>query len=524
MLDEDRSHLDILYNISRELAGSLELHEVLSRVLILSSRHLAAESASLIVLNEEGEPWDAVVLYQGEIASTNPQGIANILHSGLAGWVRQNRQPALIADTRQDERWLTLSYKEVIASTPKSALSVPVMIQEQVVGLLTLVHPQANYFTPEHLKLQQAIADLAGIAIHNAQLYHDLEQNRNLYQDLFEGISDPIFITSLNGRIINFNHQAIDVSGFTRRELLKTDITQLDELSETTLTNLRKEKRTYAVVAYESRLRTKGDLVVPVEVHVSWNKVRDHEYVQWIFRDINERQQLEASRDAMTAMIYHDLRSPLSNIISSLELISELLPPEQPPQVQQLLRIAGHSSAHMQRLISSLLDINRLESGQEVIKKNQSNVEQLINEAVEIITPNILSKEIEIDTLIPATVPLLDVDEDMIRRAILNLLENALKFSPPHTRITIGVKENHNQVIIFVEDQGPGIPEADRERIFDKYVRLDSAGKSRGLGLGLAFCRLAVQAHGGTIWVENVEPMGSRFVFSLPLSSPAKAL
>jgi len=106
----------------------------------------------------------------------------------------------------------------------------------------------------------------------------------------------------------------------------------------------------------------------------------------------------------------------------------------------------------------------------------------------------------------------------MIRRVVINLLENAVKFSPMRSRVTIGVKPNRNDVIVFVEDAGPGIPEGYREQIFDKYMRLEVDGRSRGLGLGLAFCRLALQAHGGTIWVENNTPVGSRFIFRLPIS------
>jgi len=515
---EDNAYLEILYNISRELAGSLELHEVLSRVLTLSAKNLGAERASLIVLDPQKNVTDSVVLYHGEVGATDSQYMTDLINTGLAGWVMRNQQPALLPNTHQDARWLDLTYDGKVIQDPKSALCMPVLHKERIIGMLTLVHAQINYFTTTHLQLLQAIADIAGIAIYNAQLYKDLEQNRNLYRGLFEGVADPIFVSNLAGDIIEFNRQAREISGYTQRELLKLNITRLEDHSGKALTNLRNDKRDFPVKQYESRLRTRDGQQLPVEIRVSWNKPYDQDYVLWIFHDTSERQQLESLRDSMTAMIYHDLRSPLANIVSSLELITDGMPSGQPTQMKQLLQIATRSSAHMQRLISSLLDIKRLEAGQEILRNTNVHLEKLVNEAIEICNPLIESKEITMETQIPSDVPPLKVDEDMIRRVVINLLENAVKFSPMHSRVIIGVKPNRNHVLVFVEDLGPGIPEGNREEIFEKYVRLEVDGRSRGLGLGLAFCHLAVQAHGGTIWVEKNMPVGSRFVFKLPMS------
>jgi signal transduction histidine kinase len=143
-------------------------------------------------------------------------------------------------------------------------------------------------------------------------------------------------------------------------------------------------------------------------------------------------------------------------------------------------------------------------------------LEVLVDEAIEIVRPLFESKQINVERITTVEPPKLELDEDMIRRVIINLLENAIKFSPLNTEVTVGIKPGRDEVIVFIEDQGPGIPETYRERIFEKYFRLDTEGKSRGLGLGLSFCQLAVQAHGGKIWVESGKPIGSRFLFSLP--------
>jgi K+-sensing histidine kinase KdpD len=334
---------------------------------------------------------------------------------------------------------------------------------------------------------------------------------------LFEGSPDPIFITTLDGQIIDCNRQAVFVSGFDRRFLLRNSITRLDPLSSDVLTRAGTGRKRSSAVDYESSLSITDQQRLPVEVSAARVPYRDLDCLQWIYRDTSARHELDALRDNLSAMIYHDLRSPLANIISGLELLEETIPPEAGPDAQQLLQIAGRSSAHMQRLVSSLLDINRLESGQELTRLRCSKLKKLLDESTEVISPMVHSKKLEVVKEVPRKVPVVNADEDMIRRVIINLLENAARYSPPGSKITIGIQAQANQVVIFIEDEGTGIPEEAKERIFEKFARIDDESAVRGIGLGLAFCRLAVQAHGGKIWVENLHAGGARFAFSLPL-------
>ncbi len=514
---EERTALEILYSISRELTASLDLHTVISRVLTLSTANIGKVSASLIVFNSRQEPVDAAIIVEGkQVAATTGQ-MQDILQYGLAGWVIRHRQAVLLDDTHKDKRWLVRSDEKKIKDLSKSALCVPLMVKDELVGVLTIVHPQVGFFTNDHLKLQQAIADLSGIAIRNAQLYEDIQSARNRYQDLFNDSIDPILIADLDGKIIEANQQSVVVSEYSREELVSMSITGLHEVPPEIKEELTSLKGAEEAAKYESRLKCKVSGDLPIEVYVSRISIQDTDYIQWILRDISERKNLDSLREDLSAMIYHDLRSPLSNIISSLEIMSLMtLPEEEAEQMKQLIDIANHSANRMQRLINSLLDISRLEAGQGITQKTAVSVEQMINEAVDVIAPIVRNKQLEVDKLIPALIPPLLVDEDMIRRVIINLLENASRFAPPHTKITVGAKLNKNQITIWVDDRGPGIPEEAREHIFDKFVRLHGDSLTRGLGLGLAFCRFAVQAHGGTIWVENLQDGGSRFIFTLP--------
>jgi two-component system, NtrC family, sensor histidine kinase KinB len=175
------------------------------------------------------------------------------------------------------------------------------------------------------------------------------------------------------------------------------------------------------------------------------------------------------------------------------------------------------SGQKLQVLIRSLLDIYRLESGQPLGNLTQVSLRQLVRDAQDVIQPGADRRGILVRPRFETRLNEIYADEDMIRRVLVNLLDNALKFSPPETTIAVEVGEMFidDQLVLSVSDEGPGIPDQQRETIFEKFSRLQR-GDAPGLGIGLAFCRLAVEAHGGRIWVEDAPGGGARFSFTLP--------
>lgn len=166
----------------------------------------------------------------------------------------------------------------------------------------------------------------------------------------------------------------------------------------------------------------------------------------------------------------------------------------------------------------SLLDLNRLEQNQPVGQREPTDAAMLISYALEAVKPSAEGREQTISVSMTEGLPLVSVDVDMIRRVLINLLENAAKYTPMGGNIEVGLEASGEFVRIFVQDNGPGIPEADSERVFDKFTRLKNKTSASGLGVGLAFCKLAVQGHGGRIWVEPAPERGSKFLFTLPFS------
>jgi signal transduction histidine kinase len=219
----------------------------------------------------------------------------------------------------------------------------------------------------------------------------------------------------------------------------------------------------------------------------------------------------------MTAMIYHDLRSPLGNIVSSLDMMSSFLP-EKEGTLRSMLNIANSSTARIQRLINSLLDISRLESGQKILEQKPVDPTALMVEAIRDVQPSINGRNQTLERKPSTVLPLIYVDVDMIHRVLINLMENASKFTPVEGRIEISAETNGTSVKYSVRDNGPGIPAADHERIFEKFTRLRGKERASGLGVGLAFCKLAVAAHGGQLGLESEVGKGTTFWLTLPVA------
>jgi len=683
--DRTKALLELLYHVSREVATAIDLRTVLQRVLYEAIQNVGGERCSIVVLDDAGKAVDATIVYGEQVHEHTTQQMRDTMERGLAGWVIRNRKSALVLDTSKDERWLQRPDDAIDRSGVKSAICVPLLARENLVGVLTLVHAKPNAFSEEQLDLMQAIADQAGIAVLNARLYTesqrqarvmtalaegaaamnvslrmedvyqriliqtiqalqvetvalgmidgdylifraaagqnagnilgkkialgdgivglaaregrgvvvaDVSQDKNFsdadkfggvetfaiivapiqaqgratgiieainpiaksfdpdallvmtgigglagttiqnaqlferlqaahrrYHELFEDSIDPMLITDWDGRIIEANRQAVLLSGYDEETLHALSIDQLHDVNWKRTGIEFTTLRANLTCSYESSLHRQDESRMPVEVHARRVEFDETDSIQWILRDITERKELDGLREDLTAMIYHDLRSPLANIVSSLDVLYSMTPADDKETILTVLKIAENSTDRIQRLVSSLLDVNRLESGQPVADQKAVDPIPMIANVVLDVEPVAKGRRQAINVDLPKELPSIWVDEDMARRVLINLMENASKFTPPNGKIEAGARQEGDWVHMWVKDNGPGIPTPDQDRIFDKFTRLRGKNKPGGLGIGLAFCRLAVLGHGGRIWVESEQGKGTAFHFTFPVAT-----
>ncbi len=685
--DQDRTKalLELLYHVSREVATALDLRTVLQRVLYEAIQNVGGERCSIVVLDDAGKAMDATIVYGKQIHEHTTQQMRDTMERGLAGWVIRNRRGVYLPDTSKDDRWLMRPDDAIDKTGAKSAICVPLLVREKIVGVLTLVHSRPNSFMMEQLDLMQAIADQAAVAVLNARLYTesqrqarvmtalaegaaamnaslreddvhqrvliqtmqalqveavalgmiegehivfraaagnnagnilgrkiplgdgivgvaardgrgvvvpDVSQDKNYsdadkfggiqmrsilvapiqaqgrvigvleainpisksfdpdallvmtgigglagttiqnaqlferlqaahqrYRELFEDSIDPMLITDWEGHIIEANRQAMLLSGYSSDELHALTIDQLHEVNWNKTGMEFETLRADQMCSYESALTKRDESHMHIEVHARRVEFDEADSIQWILRDITERRKLDELREDLTAMIYHDLRSPLGNIVSSLDVLSTMVPEQDQEMVLSILKIAENSTDRIQRLVSSLLDVNKLESGQPIADKKAIDPVPLITKAMEDVLPVSKGRRQSLTTNLPEKLPFIWVDEDMARRVLINLMENSSKFTPVEGKLEMGAEQDGEWVHMWVKDNGPGIPAMDHERVFDKFTRLRGTNKTGGLGIGLAFCRLAVQGHGGRIWVESESGKGATFHFTFPVAT-----
>jgi two-component system, NtrC family, sensor histidine kinase KinB len=513
-----RTSLELLYEVGREVASALDLHTVLHRVLFLSMKTVGAIRGSIIVIDEMGIPVDSAFLMAGQSHDQSALQLRMTYERGMAGWVAENQEAVLILDTSKDDRWLHRPDDAEGRTGPKSAVSAPIMAREKIVGVITLVHPQPGFFTLDHLELVKAIADQTGFAIRNARLYGSLQAAYKRYQELFEHSIDPILISDLKGKIVEVNRQAKLTIGGGYEKIVQMNIRDLHDVDYSKLGVDFENLSAGKTFTYESMLFAFDRKEIPIQVSVCSIQDGSEIQLQWILRDITERKDLDHLREDFITMVYHDLRSPLANIVSSLEVLSNVLPVEKDETIASLLTIASRSTDRIQRLTNSLLDINQLEAGQAIGNRQPVAPRGLIKEAVDIVKPQSIIRGLRLTWAAAADLPNIFADADMIRRVLINLLENAIKFTPAKGKIRVSARKKDEQVEITVSDTGSGISSADSERIFEKFTRLSPKEGPRGLGLGLAYCRLAVLGHGGEIWVESKPGKGAKFKFTIPIA------
>jgi PAS domain S-box-containing protein len=439
------------------------------------------------------------------------------LGSGIVGTAAREGRSLVVADVSQDKRFR--DEDKFGGVEMRSILVAPIQSEMRAIGVITAINPIANSFDPDALLVMTGIGGLAGSSIRNAQLFEKLQAAHQRYRELFEDSIDPMVITDWEGCVLEANRQMVMLSGYDVETLHSLMIDQIHAVNWNKTGREFETLRENRTCSYESSLHKKDESHTAVEVHARRVEFDETDSIQWILRDITSRKELDGLRNDLTSMIYHDLRSPLANIVSSLDILYTMVPEKDQETVLSILKIAENSTDRIQRLVSSLLDVNRLESGQPVADQEVVNPLTLIERAVADMEPIVIGRQQVLTKDVDGQLPSLWVDQDMARRVLINLMENSSKFTPTGGVLEIGARHEGDWVHLWVKDNGPGISAMDQERIFDKFTRMRGSANKTGLGIGLAFCRLAVQGHGGRIWVESDSGRGALFHFTFPVAT-----
>jgi NtrC-family two-component system sensor histidine kinase KinB len=506
--------LTFLHETSRVLAATLDLDGVLRSLLAQVRDYFQVEATSVALLDEETDS----LIFRVAVgqAAEEVTGLRLPSEKGVVGWVAQTGKPLLVPEARADERF----YAGVDESTgfeTRVILAVPIRAQDRTIGVIEAINPTDGAFDDDAQRLLLSVADLAAVAIQNAELYERARQAERRYESLFNEGSDPVMVLDLDGKVLDINRRTVEVFERPRDQAIGEPLSGLLGISNQACEEaIRQVLEGHSPVS-EVKLQSGEDIRI-LETHMAKINYGGREAIQWLGHDVSERVALEKMRADLTHMVVHDLRNPLGSIMGSLQLIhtafaehDETLP------ISKLLSVAMRSGQKLYLLIDSLLDLGRLEAGETELSKTPVDVGVLVQEAAEQIQPFALSRKQELSTRVAPDATEVFADRDLILRVLTNLLDNAVKFTHRGGHVTLSAEWMEDGVLFTIMDDGVGIPPEYRQRIFERFARLENVDGVRGTGLGLAFCKLAVEAHGGRIWVESEVGEGSQFKFTLPL-------
>jgi signal transduction histidine kinase/GAF domain-containing protein len=439
----------------------------------------------------------------------------------------------------------------------RALLAVPLRATQRTLGALCVYYAEASPDAPDQ-ETVVLFATQAAVAVESIEFFTAVRTGRDQMASILASTREGIMLITPDAQVAIANSALHHLCGLTPQMTQDISVERFVALWEQTIV--------YSAEEWATLRQGLDDVIAGRQAFASGelNERSAHpRAVEWaaltargsgasnggallVLRDITEAKESERLRQDLTNMIVHDLRSPLSSVMASIELMTKGVAGELPAQQQNVLRIAYNSAVQMLEMINALLDISRLESGRLPLELKPCSMRPLIDRAVERLTSLAQERNMLIQYDIPDDLGFALADSDLIVRVAQNLLGNALKFSGRGSTVLIRALHGDGAIArrgdgaigadtsvapspshplapssagmltVAVVDCGVGIAPEDQEKIFAKFGQV---GERRGgSGLGLTFCKLVVEAHGGQIWVESTVGEGSTFFFTLPIA------
>lgn len=510
VLNQDETVIASDQDLERDQVGTQANSQAVRNVILTQSTY-AAE----IIDAETQEP-----LYQLIMPIMTTTGEANLM-----GVVVVEANMSQIYTQTQDIVWLFMQsaflaivIALVIAFALSQGLTRPLEnMRQQAIRIAEGVYsyPAKVYGQDELGELALTINELAD-KVRTAQ--ETTESERQRLDGVLRHMRDGVIGTDRRGNIILVNDRALYLLNLRQSQVIGRSILNLLGVEEEyTLKDLMNQDTEVMLTLENNGITT----ILRGEFSVVLRETGFVTGLVCVLTDITEQEKTEQERRDFVSNVSHELRTPLTSVKSySDALLDGALQDEE--VAQQFVSVIQSESNRMIRMVSNLLDLSKIDGGQIVLSRDLIDFKRLVNHIIDRVVFTLDDTEnYNIVRKFTSREIFVDIDQDRMTQVIDNLINNAIKYSPDGGQITITIAEEHDKVILSVEDQGLGISQVDLQHLFERFYRVDKA-RSReqgGSGLGLAISKEVVELHGGRIWVESIEGEGSIFSFSLPYTN-----
>ena len=444
-----------------------------------------------------------------------------------------------------------------VPTTIGDFLHIPLTVESRIVGLLSLFDEHEQAFDTELLQLTTMIADYAAVALENVglreremALWREAEMERHRLERILSSMAEGLLITNQDGAVTSLNQSARQLFSQALIELDDSDLGQ--NLSLRTLAS-RSECGWLAELANLVDYALAGHIVynrelnagisgdaVPLTLSVSAAPLNDsgEKYprpvgVVAVLNDVTANKQIEKLKDEFVSVVSHELRTPLTAIKGYTQHLMRRLEKRlrqkrllaKPEELQKelpesydlrSLQIVQSQSEHLERLVNDLLDLSRVQCGEMNLQYTNFHLADVLAECAQLAQVSAEEHTITLDIQVQDSK--IVADKLRISQVIGNILDNAIRFSPQGRQVTIELKEQDNEYLVSITDQGIGVSPEYIDHIFERFYRVRNTASRQysGIGLGLFVARAIVEAHGGRIWVSSNQGLGSTFSFTLP--------
>lgn len=462
--------------------------------------------------------------------------------SNLVGWVAIHKKPILRHNIPEDTRFKEIMTEDNLGSD----IVVPLIAKDTLIGTVNVGSHEPHHFSEFDLELVTKFNRFTAIAIEKSQLLQDLNELGEKYRMLMNNATDVIMLLNFSGEAVECNRATYRIFGYGAEEILGKEFflfvspDRRSEAKRIVYRILQGERGTLVELPFS---RKNGE-IVQLEIDATVMKVRGNPYILVTGHDITDRKMLEEKitvqnrelrgnnrklreldqlKSEFLGRISHEFRTPLSVIMAYTSTLLEDHDGSIGPEMRaDFLQIIEEQSNKLLQLINDLLDLSKVEVSETMLNFTEGSVNEMIRLAVKIVEPFARQSSIEIVTSIDPLIPIISFDPLRIRQVCVNLLNNAVKFSPLGGSVLVSSSQNENEVIVSVSDTGQGIDKKDVPDIFDFFTQVDGGSdrSSGGMGIGLRLVKHYINLHRGRIWVECNTEEGATFSFTLPKNTP----
>jgi signal transduction histidine kinase len=506
---------DYLLEIARALTLELDLDKLLGRILKIAVEMLAGQ-AGLVALRSERGGWRVAVSHG------MPPAFLKVVESFLTE-VPDHEDPQRFEIPEINRLLNELTYAASLGLL--TGVGLPLVARQKVVGLLFIFRGYAGGFSSNDYSLLSSFANQAAIAVQNAQLYRQVDQERTRLSALLDSLADGILILTASNHIERCNPAFSRMVGIPIEQIqdqAHEDVIQWARRTQG-LTLEQAEADGWPLTPH-AHLYVEGDLKrlnnePPLPAGVTYVPLISPEgnliYIIVTVRDITRYRQAEELKSTFISIISHELKTPVALIKGYVGTLRREDANWEPEIIEDSLAVIEEEADRLAGLIENLLDASRLQGGGLALKLSEvllPNIAARLAKRMQIQTDN---HQIVVD--FPPDFPIVLADEGRLEQVLSNLIGNAIKYATAGV-IRVSGQVRQENIIVCVSDEGPGIAPEDIPHIFDRFYRApDMARQTKGAGLGLYLARAIIEAHNGGIWVDTVPGQGVRMCFSLPI-------